>query len=480
MKHLSRKITCTLLLTSMLLSMQACGGEAVSSDTTTAPAGDTTTAEPEYQLPEADFGGETFNVYLWSLSKLPVEEENGDILNDAIYARNCAVEDLYNFKFSYTLSDGAGAYDTWITTLNASVMAGDDSVQLAGGYGYRLTAQTLDGSWANLLEIPEIDFTQEWWLQNLQEAGNLGGAMYFIFGNIDADFYNNLYTIYFNKKMAESYSLPDLYDMVRDGKWTLDKLIEFTSVAGSDLNGDSQMIDEEDQFGYMTDVFMGIDAFITASDITFTQDAADQTPELLPLSDKYVALSDKLTRFLVNNENVSLFSTGEAVLPAFNEGRLLFMGNTLACSAAMRDKDTDFGIIPYPKWDETQENYGSFLAVDNVTTYIIPITADASKAGTILNALAYYGYNDVLPIYYEKSLKGKGIRDDESGEMLDIIFDNIRFDFTQIYNISFGIDRSPFHLLRYCVANDTGMASRWESMASIHASTMEKLIATLK
>ena len=159
MKHLSRKITCTLLLTSMLLSMQACGGEAVSSDTTTAPAGDTTTAEPEYQLPEADFGGETFNVYLWSLSKLPVEEENGDILNDAIYARNRAVEDELNVNIELIPLTGNDRNSPAV--LEKYILAQEDVIT----YGMQMQAGlskllTTEGMLVDLKSIPTLDLSK--------------------------------------------------------------------------------------------------------------------------------------------------------------------------------------------------------------------------------------------------------------------------------------------------------------------------------
>ena len=41
----------------------------------------------------------------------------------------------------------------------------------------------------------------------------------------------------------------------------------------------------------------------------------------------------------------------------------------------------------------------------------------------------------VIPVLYDKVLKGKNTRDDESAEMLDLIFDGIYYDPALIYSI---------------------------------------------
>ena len=100
------------VLAAMLLSCASCGSTETGNDETTKSGGtDTTvgdtTAEPteydKYPLPEKDMDG--FNLRFcnyddswltWTIKTLDVEEENGDKLNDAVYARNRRVEAKYN------------------------------------------------------------------------------------------------------------------------------------------------------------------------------------------------------------------------------------------------------------------------------------------------------------------------------------------------------------------------------------------------
>jgi len=201
---MNKKQSFALCLALLMLASVACANE-TPADTTDAET-TTTVAQEEttLPLPEVDYGGQEFNLYLWSNGKLPVEEENGDVVNDAIYRRNRAVEDHCNLKFAYNISPGAVAdFATWYNTLSASILAGDSSVDLAGGYAYRLASHSLDGNFTNLLELPQLDFSADWWPGNVQEAGNLGGAMYMTIGNIDIDYYDKIFAILFNKNIMQ-------------------------------------------------------------------------------------------------------------------------------------------------------------------------------------------------------------------------------------------------------------------------------------
>ena len=149
MKTTMKRALSTLCLMCVLLSMSAtnfsCGGNATTEDTTGGNADDTTettteqvTTEQDIKstLPTADFGGDEFNIFLWELSQIDVTEENGDIVNDVVYRRNSDVEQMYNVKLNFTVRDGSSEsrqHYQWFTTITVSILAGDGSVDLAGG-----------------------------------------------------------------------------------------------------------------------------------------------------------------------------------------------------------------------------------------------------------------------------------------------------------------------------------------------------------
>ena len=87
---------------------------------------------------------------------MAVTEETGDIINYAVYKRNSDVEEMYNVKLNFTVRDGSsesGQQYQWFTTITASILAGDGSVDLAGGYGYMLASNSLDGNYVMLMRM---------------------------------------------------------------------------------------------------------------------------------------------------------------------------------------------------------------------------------------------------------------------------------------------------------------------------------------
>lgn len=477
--HKLTALTLALLLAS---GTAACGSAEQQPDVTDTTAADTTTAEPEYELPTGDFGGKEFNIMLWEHSLIPVTEETGDVVDDALYKRNRTIEEMYNIMFNFNVveqgKNSTGNFGQWFNTLNASILAGDDAIQLAGGYTYQLTSYTFEGGFANVLDLPHISYDKEWWPQQLMKAGNLGGSMNVLIGNLDPDFYGRIYAMFFNKKIAAEYKLPDFYELVKDGKWTLDKMMEITSNVSADLDGDAAMTDK-DQYGAALCWNMGTDAFLNACDIPIIETGKDGNPSLLGLTDKYVELYEFLKTFYQDSGN-ALQAANEITNLIFEEGRALLGGFPLMNALTYRDMETDFGIIPYPKWDKAQESYYSFCNMGDATGYVVPVTADPEMIGCVLEAMAYYGYQDILPEYYEKALKGKGARDDESAEMLDIIYNSVGFEFTQIYSGVFGNQQAPSMMLRMAFKNNQELASMWAERENLYKETMEKLIATLK
>lgn len=61
---------------------------------------------------------------------------------------------------------------------------------------------------------------------------------------------------------------------------------------------------------------------------------------------------------------------------------------------------------------------------------------DIERSSIILEALNIESYRLIIPSYYDTVLQGKLARDDESKEMLDLIFENIEFDFGFVHSAS--------------------------------------------
>lgn len=102
-------------------------------------------------------------------------------------------------------------------------------------------------------------------------------------------------------------------------------------------------------------------------------------------------------------------------------GHALFIEAGFGNIVTFRDMDIDFGVIPWPKYDESIDKY--YGKVDaSCSLFVVPVVAgDPARTSIILEALALKGYKSVIPTYYDVALTAKYARDNESADMLDII-----------------------------------------------------------
>ena len=104
-------------------------------------------------------------------------------------------------------------------------------------------------------------------------------------------------------------------------------------------------------------------------------------------------------------------------------------------SAVMRDMKDEYGVVPMPKYDEAQKDYGTLLH-DQFTVLSIPKTAlddRRDRISAVMEALCYTSYNIVRPAYYDVALRSKLVSDPDSAEMLDLLFSKVYIDAGVIY-----------------------------------------------
>ena len=240
-----------------------------------------------------------------------------------------------------------------------------------------------------------------------------------------------------------------MYDIVNEGKWTVDKLSEISKQVYRDLNGDGAA-DENDMYGFTMWARSPVNTFLWSFGEKLGKKQADGTIALDYYNGKVVEIYQKLyDLFCVNETTYSRTETDQntPIRQMFTNNRALFIADTFDFAAKqLRDFETDYGIIPYPKWDEAQESY--YTMVDGGHEGIaIPVSvADPDFVGTITEALNAESYKRTIPVYYDIVLKSKGSRDEESVAMLDMIFAGRVFDFGYVYG-EFGATFWPQYLV---------------------------------
>ncbi|MBQ8576561.1 MAG: hypothetical protein IJ449_01120 [Clostridia bacterium] len=483
MKHPSRITALVCLLAAGLLASTSCGSaDDTKTDTTgTAGAVDTTPQTEAETMPafldslgdDYDFGGETFNMLIRDTCKpeLIVEEAIGEVYNDSVYDRNRKIMERFNVEITYQglADDGA----TWHKQISSSVMANDGAYD-AVFPDYWWGVET-GGYFLNLLDYDEImDFEQPWWTSGWNDNAEIYGQMYSAVGAMCINIYSNTEAVFFSQSLLNELDLESPYDLVRSRKWTLEKLSELCAEASTDLNGDGVYDMSDDRYGMYYDLQSGRALFPSSGWITSTQQA-DGGYAYEFWNEDFVQLYDTIYDFLWNNTGVLYSTDASPAYTAFLNNRLLFLSQGLGITTGLRDMDTDYGIVPYPLRDENQEDYVSY----NYGTYYIAIPKSASnpeKSAVILEALNAESYYHVKDAYFEINMKEKFSRDEDTQEMLDLIIDNLRFDFTFVNEAATG--SIIMYFFDQVAGKNANISSAYEKRQKAFQAQLEKLFET--
>ncbi|MGN1128954.1 MAG: hypothetical protein ACI4T6_08385, partial [Candidatus Flemingiibacterium sp.] len=245
---MKRKITALLLFAAMAMQLAACGSGADNSGSTT-PAAQNTDTEPivtgpTLEVPQSDFGGKTFTILstVHAEYEYVAEEMTGDVVSDAVYNRNKQVEDLLNISLEIITQPGHWAdKDSFNHLITASVMAQDGAYDLVNGVTVCVLPIAAEGIFINAADLEYVNLDNPWWVQGMMDNLAVNGKLYGFIGDASLSLYKDLAVVFFNKKLAEDYQIEDPYELVRSGKWTVDKLNECITGVSNDLNGDGKL-----------------------------------------------------------------------------------------------------------------------------------------------------------------------------------------------------------------------------------------------
>ena len=429
-----------ILLSFIFVLLTACSDSEKSANT---PVNDENTENTEFAettaagpiLPEilkSDYKNKKFTVLYpnWSLynSYYFSDELNGEIMNDTLYERISNIEDVLNIDFT---TQCLGYIDTIQPNVTKTVLAGLAEYDLALTHcisGFMGMAQ--DGVLLDWHDIPVIDMNAAYWNKNAQETFTINNKLFY---NVNDFILPDINTLFFNKGMINNYSLESPYDKVTQNIWTWDKLLAMAVVVTEDINGDGVM-NLNDQYGYVSDEGAAYNVQTMKSyDIDYVSLDKDGIPYIALDLSKLVDIMDGITALVKGGYTYTYaYATendpnhgGKPPL-GVDSDQSLFSNVPLSYAEIYRLTEVDFGIIPYPKYNESQEKYMNL----NVSGFMcIPLTAeDTELVGKVVELLGYYGGEKIIPAFYNIVLNTKVSRDKESEGMLDIIFANIVFD----------------------------------------------------
>ncbi len=429
----------TALLAALLVSgsLLSCGNteSTTTNDTADTTSGETAPAETETEgipadkLPELDYNGAEFNALTrtrWFFhGELFLEEATGDVLNDARFNAKAAVEDRLNvvlLEETFTDNDDP----------RKLLQAGDDYYELFNTRHVNMYNYAAEKMIHKITDVPSIDLAAPWWDKEFSDQLMVGSTQYFAMGAFNITGYDSIHMILFNKKMAEDYSVGNLYDKVLDGTWTMDAMHDAMKLVVSDVNGDGVM-DETDQYGYISMAKQILPCFLLGGGhYMIEKDSDNYIVNNMEGDEGFFNAYEKIFDMVWNDDIWyvnKIDGEDESILwNMFAEGHSLFANSTGCNINNYREMDVDFGILPYPKETEAQSAYYSRSEYPELQG--VPLSnTDMEMTGAVLEAMASQWYRTVTPAYFEMNLQGKIARDEASSEMLDIIYGGRVFDF---------------------------------------------------
>lgn len=354
-------------------------------------------------------------------------------INDAIYTRNQILLEKHGVKITIKNDSTANTFQAAKNNIGANLDSYDMYMPLIND-GVPLAKQ---GYIYNLYEVPNLYMEKAWWDQNLAESLTIYDKLYFSIGDITTLDDDLCYVTVFNKDfLAELKPEENPYELVRQHKWTLDKFRELVKGFNNDDDGNGAMTNT-DTWGFST---------FTNSATVFYQAAGERMVrpdgkggfEFSMQTERAYEVLETVLDFMVTDSK-DFWRTDKIAgnsIDAFKSGKLALRTVCFDTVLGLRGMEMDFGVLPYPLFDEDQEEYQTPTSTECYCPGVmIPTTAsNLERTGAITELLAYYGYTYLTPAYYDVSVKGVLSRDEDTWEMLDLIFGNKIYDIGYIYN----------------------------------------------
>ena len=373
----------------------------------------------------------------WQVQDIYTEEETGERINDAVFQRNLLMEDRFGVNVKERLeADPQGVARTAVTS-------GADEFALLQTHVQNLAADAINGWTLNMSALPYLNFEKAWWDTTAIRSLTIAGKVYYAIGDSQLNAKKATWAVLFNKRLVNDAGIPDLYETVKEGAWTIDLLKQYGQQIMQDTNGDGAMTWGEDVWG------LGLQNEVVLPLLLGTGDQIisvheDGTYDYNLGSDRSLTALEKVWDFMNTDADwiVNANDHGE-ISNLWVEFRKLFMADKIGFymghlgtpTLVAGDMESDFGILPFPKVYAEQDGYYSTFQYNNAHAVSIPKTAaDPEKIALLTEAYEMLAHTTILPAYYDYTLTLRAARDNQSGEMLELIFANRNLDIALAYN----------------------------------------------
>ena len=412
--------------------------------------GEVVETESEYKpaIAQKDYGSEFYLSIMPDVNPVDyywVKEASNNTLSDAIYARQESVRSYLGVE---VIGTPTGNTNTYIEPFKTAVKNKDDSVHfMVSHVFFGIDGFITENYLTDFNDISEIDTYAPYWKAEFMEDLSVNGHEYLGFNN-----FNILYTnvVSFNKEMLDLYKDyidTSFYDMVTSYTWTLDKMISIAGLVYTDTNADGKTPD--DTFGLTAFNNVPIAPIIQSSGMSLVEMDDAGLYKIAVYNDKNKQrmsdLVDKLDSF-ARSDCAFIRKDSSTATKIFTEKRALMYLCSTYSLISLLNHDLDFGVLPYPMYDEEQKdvgyrslNWGGYLCVPSYLK-------NPTMVYETIDILAYFS-EDVNVAFYEKLLGKKVAESPQDRDMLNIVWNSICSDFGQTYGSVFNTNTDFLFML---------------------------------
>lgn len=478
-----KKIIAFLLALMTLLLAVSCGTSGQTDDTTA--QADTTAATPDEPvdttpanerdtLPDVMFTGEDYTILSRKNTAYEIEADaiTGDLVNDAVYERNATVSQRFGVNIKVVTQPGEWTdRATFVEHVGNVYMSGSAAYDLIMTHSAYIVDIGTSGYAYDINDLGEIDLSKRWWCPEYTNNVNINDMIFSAVGDLTYSLYERLQCMFFNKQIVSDKNAPDIYALVQNNEWTFDKFKEIVIAVGEDLNGDSKY-DENDLYG------LGINnhtcrLFQTTFDTQMTVKGPDGRQIINLPNEKYTTVFTDVYQFVKNNTQVRWDNDADKQVPLFMNNKLMIFAGRLGNAVTMKDMTNEYGIVPFPKYDANQARYISGARDYMTAMAVFAKLSNPRKTAVVTEALCMYGFQKITPAYYETSLKYKYMSDPVAVGMLDLIRDNLTFDFAMTFTAQIN---TFFSIMGDNIQNgDPSIAGFCKSKATIWGKSLDKI-----
>ena len=363
-----------------------------------------------------------------------VEEKTGDSVSDAIFDRNQLVESALNVKIVVATTSNHTQFSNAVVT---ALQAGDPEYDWLWGQQANDIDLCLDGYIYDLNRLGDhnyIDPQADWWAAEYMNHYQYKNELYWLSGPLSLIYAGGASCTFVNTRLYDSNfseSHGNIYDFVREGKWTVDEFAAMSSVVYKDTNS-NEKLDEADVYGYASHSW-GTMILLGGIGLQCSSRNADGTLNFLinTKNEEYIASMQKTYNLF--EQSVGINNIINNMATHFVDGNQLFSLQEISALQSFREMQDDFYLIPAPKLDVSQPEYISVMSDGNQIMGLAYTCEHIDAATATLELMAYYQSKMVSELYFDEVLKYKYSRDEDTAEMVQLVHDSIYTDFAFIW-----------------------------------------------